>query len=301
VSFETDPGRSVYTATATDSSGNTSEFSPAFPPPAQLLNISTRSPVGVGENVLIGGFIVVGTGDNRVMLRGLGPSLTQVGVGGALDDPTLELRDSAGTLLNANNDWQEAQADEIEATGLAPTNDREAAILATLTAKPGSQGGARYTGIVAGKGGAVGIGLLEIYNLAVSANARLANISTRGFVGAGDALLIGGFIPGPNGGSPVRVLIRGIGPSLADQGISAPLQDPTLELHDANGNTIATSDNWRDAFNSSEIAATLLPPTDDRESAILANLSPATSGYTAVLRGASGTSGVALVEVYALN
>lgn len=302
VNFSTDPGRRAYTATATDSSGNTSEFSPAFPPAAQLLNLSTRTPVGTDANVLIGGFIVVGTESKKVMLRGLGPSVADAGVSGVLADPTIELHDSTGALLAHNDNWRESeQADEISATGIAPSKDSESAIVATLAAGSASQGGTGYTGILAGQAGTTGVGLFEIYDLAPDAESKLANISTRGYVGTGANVMIGGSIPGPAGRSPVRVLIRALGPSLAAHGVSGPLQDPLLELHDANGNTLIRNDNWREAFNASEIVATGIPPTDDRESAILTVLSPSNSGYTAVVIGANGSTGVALVEVYALN
>jgi hypothetical protein len=301
VTVSTGQGISVMSATATDSSGNTSEFSPAFPPPAQLLNLSTRTAVGTGENVLICGFILVGTDNKKVMLRGLGPSLEQAGVSGALANPTLELHDSTGALLTYNDNWKDSQADEINATGLAPGKELESAILTSLAAKPASQGGAGYSAILAGKDGTTGIGLVEIYDLAGSANSKLANISTRGFVGPGDGVLIGGLIPGPTGRSPVRLLIRALGPSLAAHGINNPLKDPVLELHDANGNTLRRNDNWRDAFEASEISASGIAPTDNRESAILTTLLPANSGYTAVVAGVNGSTGVALVEVYALN
>jgi len=299
--FDTDPGRPFYSATATDSSGNTSEFSPAFSAKAQLLNISTRATVGTGDNVLIAGFIVVGTDEKKVILRGLGPSLAQAGASGALADPTLELHDSTGALLAFNDNWKDSQTDEINATGIPPGNGLESASVTGLASKPANQGGAAYTAILAGKGGATGIGLVEIYDLAASANSRLANISSRGFVGTSGGVLIGGFIPGPDGRSPARVLIRALGPSLAAHGVGGTLQDPLLELHDANGNTLVRNDNWGDASNASQISATGIPPTDSRESAILTTLSPANSGYTAVVAGVNGSTGVALVEVYALN
>jgi hypothetical protein len=269
---------------------------PTATPPSQLLNLSTRKEVGTGDNVLIGGFIVVGTEDKKVLLRGLGPSLP---VAGALGDPTLELHASDTTLLAFDDNWRDKQPDEINATGIPPSNELESAIVATLTAKPGSQGGAGYTGVLAGSGGGTGIGLLEIYDLNSAANSKLANISTRGFVGTGDDLLIGGFIPGPSDRAPLKVLVRALGPSLTAQGVNSALQDPLLELHDANG-TLVTNDNWRDASNASEIQATL-PPPDDRESAIITTLAPSNAGYTAVVRGAGGATGVALVEVYALQ
>jgi hypothetical protein len=294
------PGYRAFSVTATDSSGNTSEFSPAFFPAAKLLNLSTRTAVGTGENVSIGGFIVAGTEDKKVLLRGLGPSLTQAGVNGVLADPTLELRDATGALAASNDNWRDTQEREISQTGLAPADDAEAAILATLPSKPASQGGTAYTGILAGSNGKTGIGLLEIYDLGAAANSKLVNISTRGLVGAGEAVLIGGLIPGPTDNSAIRVLIRGIGPSLSAHGVSSPLADPVLELRDTNGNTLVENDNWSEAYNASEISATGIQPTDSRESAILTGLGPA-SGYTAIVRGANGGTGIALVEVYALN
>jgi predicted outer membrane repeat protein len=265
-------------------------------PPSQLQNLSTRKQVGSGDNVLIGGFIVVGTESKKVLLRGLGPSLP---VSGALADPVLELHRADTTLLAMDNNWKDRQAAEITATGIPPSKDLESAIVAALPAKPASQGGAGYTGLLAGHGGGTGIALLEIYDLNVNAKSKLANISTRGFVGTGDDLLIGGFIPGPHARLPLKVLVRALGPSLSAQSVKGALQDPLLELHDANG-TLLTNDNWKDASNASEIKATL-PPPDDRESAIIMTLAPSIAGYTAVVRGAGGATGVALVEVYALN
>jgi CSLREA domain-containing protein len=284
------------TASPTATATPTPPATPTPTPASQLLNLSTRKQVGTADNVLIGGFIVVGTEDKKVLLRGLGPSLP---VSGALADPTLELHASDTTLLAFDDNWRDKQPDEINATGIPPTNELESAIVATLTAKPGSQGGAGYTGVLAGQGGGTGIGLLEIYDLNAAANSKLANISTRGFVGTEDDLLIGGFIPGPSDRLPIKVLVRALGPSLTAQGVSGALQDPLLELHDANG-TLLTNDNWKDAANSSEIQATL-PPPDDHESAIITTLAPSNSGYTAVVRGANGATGVALVEVYSLQ
>jgi hypothetical protein len=265
--------------------------------PSQLLNISTRKPVGAGDNVLISGFIVTGTENKKVLLRGLGPSLP---VGGALADPTLELHDAMHTLAS-NDNWKDQQAADITATGIPPSNDLESAIVATLPAIPAAQGGAGYTGVLAGKNGSAGIGLLEIYDLATDANSKLANISTRGFVGTGDDVLIGGFIPGPSGRTSCKVLIRGLGPSLAAHNVSGVLADPVLELHNADGSTIIANDNWKDAPNTAEILATGIPPTDDREAAIVITLAPSNSGYTALVRGANSTTGVALVELYDLN
>jgi uncharacterized repeat protein (TIGR01451 family) len=296
-SFDVTPA-ATSTPTPTATSSPTPSLTPTVTPtpPSQLLNLSTRKQVGAGDNVLIGGFIVVGTEDKKVLLRGLGPSLP---VAGALGDPTLELHTSDTTLVAFNDNWHDAaNASEIAAV-LPPSNDLESAILTSLGAKPASQGGAGYTGLLAGKGGTTGIGLLEIYDLNTAANSKLANISTRGFVGVGDDLLIGGFIPGPSGRMPLKILVRALGPSLTAQGVAGALQDPVLELHDANG-TLVVNDNWQDASNASEIQATL-PPPDARESAIIITLAPSNAGYTAVVRGANSSTGVALVEIYALQ
>jgi hypothetical protein len=264
--------------------------------PSQLLNLSTRNEVGTGDNVVIVGFIVVGTDNKKVILRGVGPSLQ---LPNRLRDPVLELHANDGTVLASNNNWRDKQQMEISATGIPPSNDLEAALVTTLQSKSAAQGGAGYTGIVGGADGTSGIGVVEIYDLDTAANAKLANISTRGFVGTADNLLIGGFIPGPPNRTPIRVLIRALGPSLTAFGVSGALQDPVLELHDANG-TLLVNDNWQDASEASEIQATL-PPGDNRESAILTTLPPGNSGYTALVRGANGTTGVALLEIYALN
>lgn len=219
-----------------------------------------------------------------------------------LADPTLELHDSTGALLASNNNWKDTQADEVSATGIPPSHDAESAIVATLAAGPPSQSGATYTGILAGNHGTTGTGLLEIYDLAMDAKSKLVNISTRGYIGTGENVLIGGFIPRPAARLSLQLSIRALGPSLAAHGVSGTLQDPLLELHDANGSTIASNDNWRDSADASRIAATGIPPSDDQESAILHFVPAGTSGgYTAVVRGVDGATGVALVEIYALN
>jgi hypothetical protein len=261
--------------------------------PTQLLNISTRLNVLTGDNVGIGGFIVTGTDPKRVILRAIGPSLTSQGVPDALQDPTLELHDSTGATIAFNDNWKDTQQTEIEATTIPPTNDLESAIVAIL---PANNSG--YTAILRGNNNTTGVGLVEAYDLDQAANSRLANISTRGFVDLGDNAMIGGFILGGGAGGPVSVIVRAIGPSLGSAGVSDPLQDPTLELHDGSGTMIAFDDNWKDS-QQAEIQATGIPPADDRESAIIATLTP--GNYTAVVRGVNDTTGVALVEAYNLQ
>jgi hypothetical protein len=258
-------------------------------PPHQLLNISTRMRVLTGENALIGGFIVTGTEAKKVIIRGLGPGLSKQGVPGALQDPTIELHRANGSVTT-NDDWKDSQRSEIEATTIPPSDDREAAIVATLP--PGN-----YTAILAGKGGTTGVGLVEVYDISQPANAKLANISTRGFVDVGANVMIGGFIAGPSTGTLAKVLLRALGPSLAKAGVAGALQDTILELHNPNGAILATNDNWKES-QQADIKATGIPPTDDRESAIVTSLAP--GKYTAVVRGKGGATGVGLVEVYNL-
>ena len=253
--------------------------------PGTFGNISTRLRVETGDNVLIGGFIISGTQPKKVIVRAIGPSLT---LAGALTDPFLELRDSSGVLIRSNDNWRSDQEAEIIATTIPPGNDLESAIVETLPANNSA-----YTAIVRGVNGGTGIGVVEVYDLNQAVDSKLANISTRGLVQTEDNVLIGGLIV--LGQNPLRVIVRAIGPSLS---VSGALGDPTLELHDGNGATIASNDNWR-SDQEAEIIATGIPPSDDLESAIVRNLAP--SAYTAIVRGVNGTTGVALVEAYGLN
>jgi hypothetical protein len=261
---------------------------------ARQLNISTRMRVLTNDNVLIGGFIITGTDPKKVILRAIGPSLAAAGVPGALQDPTLELHDASGTIA-FNDNWKDTQQAEIQNTGIPPTDDRESAIVKTLA--PGS-----YTAILRGSGNTTGVAVVEAYDLDSNRAVKLANISTRGFVDTGDNVMIGGFIVGAglgnNGSGSEKVIVRAIGPSLTAAGVAGALQDPTLELHDGNGATIAFNDNWKDT-QQAEIQATGIPPTDDRESAIV-RVIPG-GNYTAIVRGVSGTTGIAVVEAYTLN
>ena len=257
--------------------------------PSHLANISTRMKVGLNDNVLIGGFIVAGTNPKKLIFRAIGPSLTAAGVAGVLADPTLELRDSAGALIASNDNWQSSsQTSEIAASGLAPASPNESAIIATLA--PGG-----YTAIVRGNGTGVGVGMIEAYEMD-SNTTRLVNISTRGRVETGDNALIGGTIV--LGGTTKSVLVRAIGPSLANS-IAGALTDPVLELRDSAGNLVATNDNWTTSPQYPQIAASGLAPSDPRESTVIAALSP--GSYTAIVRGVNSTVGVALVELYDLD
>lgn len=255
--------------------------------PARALNLSSRVTVGTGENVSIAGFIITGPVAKRVLIRGIGPSLTASNVPDVLADPNLELFDSANTSLARNGNWRTTQESEIAMTGLPPTHDLESAIVRTLA--PGA-----YTAVLTGHDGGTGTGLVEVYDLDTAAGANLANISTRGFVGLGDNVLIGGLIIG-SGEGPI-VALRAIGPSLLKAGIAHPLLDPTIELHNGNGDEIGVNDNWKDTQTSAAVRAIGLTPGDDREAALAASLDP--GNYTVIVRGKSNTTGIALVEAY---
>lgn len=256
-----------------------------------LGNISTRLRVETGNNVLIGGFIVTGSAPKNVAVRGVGPSLTQFGIPGVLSDPTLQLRDSSGALVRQNDNWQDdpSQASQLTALGLALQNPNEAGLVATL------QSGASYTAILAGKSGGTGVGLVEIYDTSPTASSQLANISTRGFVLTGDNVMIGGFIL--TGTNNTRVAVRGIGPSLADLGLSPVLADPTLELRDSNGALLFSNDNWQDdPISAAQLTALGLAPANQAESGIVVSALP--GAFTAILAGKNGGTGIGLVEIY---
>jgi N-acetylneuraminic acid mutarotase len=275
-----------------------------YPPEGALANMSTRLDVGTSENVLIAGFVIQGSAPKKVLIRGIGPSLTQFGITNALSNPQLELHDSTSTIA-LNDNWQttqvggaitDDQAQEIQDSGLAPAHAAESAIIATLA--PGN-----YTAIVRGVGNTTGVGSAQVYDLGPGGQARLANMSARGLVQQGDQVMIGGMIII---NQPTTVVIRAIGPSLHQSGVSNALENPQLELHDATS-TIATNDDWQTtqiggvitSDQTQELLDSHLAPNDPAESAMIVTLQP--GSYTAVVKGVNSTSGIGLVEIYALE
>ena len=275
--------------------------------PSHLGNISSRSLVQTGDDVMIGGFIIEGSQSKRVIVRAIGPELTQYGVPNALANPTLELHNRTGALIASNDNWRTTiiggiitsdQVRDILRSGYAPGDGRESAIIADLP--PGN-----YTAIVRGVNNSTGVALVEVYDLSSDTNSILGNISTRSFVQTGDNVMIGGFIV--QGTAPKRVIVRAIGPELTQYGVPTVLNDPTLELHDGTGALIASNDNWRTTIIGGIITSDQVrdilrsghAPRDGRESAIIAEL-PA-GNYTAIVRGVNDITGVALVEVYDLG
>jgi hypothetical protein len=278
----------------TESVRNAPIAGPATPtpsPPPQMVSLSTRMRVQTGDNVGVAGFIIAGSAAKHVLLRAIGPSLTQFGVPNALADPTLELHGPPGFTTIVNDNWRDTQEAEIQATGIPPTNDLESAIAATLA--PGS-----YVAIVKGKNNTSGIGLIEVYDLEQPAASRLANLSTRGFVSTGSDIVIAGFLLSGNNVTD-RIVVRGIGPSLAPNffPVSAVLADPTLELRDSNGTLLIANNDWQDnPAQAAELVANGLAPTNNLESGIAAMLPPGL--YTALLAGLNNGTGLGVVEVY---
>jgi len=256
---------------------------------SRLANISTRARVLGGENVSIAGFIVTGNVPKKVIILGIGPSLSGF-VSNPLPNPTLQLNHD-NTVLTTNDDWKDTQQTEIQNSGLAPTNNLESAIIRTLN--PGN-----YTAILRDKNNAPGIGVVQVYDLDTTADSKLANISTRAFIEGGDNVLFAGIIGGGNGSQP-KVLITGRGPSLVPLGVPNAIPDPFLELHDKNGALIASNNDWQ-TDQKDAIAATGVAPTNPKESALLVTLVPG-DNYSAIVKDATNASGVALVEVYHLQ
>jgi hypothetical protein len=279
-------------------------------PAPNLVNISTRAYIDTGDNVMIGGFIIQGSQPATVVLRAIGFSLSSAGINGALSDPVIELHDSSGAIVAQDDDWftipngfdangnpqslPNPDAETIASYNLDPPNSRESALFVTLN--PGS-----YTAIVrsysdATQPATAGVGLFELYDLHLS-NSRAGNISTRGQVLTETNVMIGGFIVGDS--VPKPVVVRALGPSLANAGVANPLSDPFLEVHDGQGNLVASNDDWQQDPNATLIQAEGLAPSSPKESATQQVLNP--GNYTAIVSGVNGVTGLALVEVYDLS
>ena len=273
----------------------------------RLINLSSRSRVGPSaDRTLITGFVVGGTESKRVLLRAVGPTLAGFGVTGSLSNPRLQVYDAAGRLMLENDDWSGADiAAAITRTGAfnLPAGARDAALLAMLP--PGA-----YTVHITG-GGETGTALAEIYDASTNPAGeyqRLVNISSRGMVESGDGILIGGFVV--SGNSPKRILVRGVGPSLASLGVTGALVDPMLTVFSGQAK-IAENDNWgipvaagpnQVVATAGEIATAARATgafafaNGTRDAAVVVTLAP--GAYTAQVSSATGSGGVALVEIY---
>ncbi len=257
---------------------------------AHLANLSTRGQVLTGNDVMIGGFVIGGSANKTVAIIATGPSLAAFGIANPLANPTLTLvRSSDQAVIATNDNWgSAANAAQIQASGFAPSNPLESAILVSLA--PGA-----YTAIVSGAGGGTGTGIVAVYEVD-HPEVPLINVSTRGQVLTGNDVMIGGFVI--QGSGPQTVVVRASGPSLANYGIANALANPTLTLvRSSDQAVIATNDNWGSAANAAQLQAMGLAPASALESAILISLNP--GAYTAIVSGAGGVTGVGTVEVFA--
>jgi outer membrane protein assembly factor BamB len=269
----------------------------------RLMNLSVRTGAGSGDNTLTVGFNLGGSGNRSILVRAVGPTLSAFGLGGVLADPVLDIVPLGNSMPTASNDnWQDANGASIASTGNSlgafplPSDSADAAILANFSATGGAQ-----TAQVTGKGGASGLALVELYDAGGAASAQLINLSARSFVGTGGNVLIAGFvIDGTR-----SLLIRGIGPTLANYGLSGTLAQPQLRLfRSAAGQQTVVADNtvWSSATNSAAIKTTgsalfAFPLANgSADCAFLVTL-PAGS-YSAQVSGISNTTGVGMIEVY---
>jgi hypothetical protein len=272
-----------------------------------LIDASCRAAVGNGDGGLIIGFVVGGAGTSGTMpalVRASGPALTALGVSGALPDPDLQLYNSAGVLAS-NSGWagNSAIAATAAAVGAFPwssTSSLDSALDETLPAGP-------YTAVIAGASGDTGVALGEVYDATPAGSRlptepRLTNISGRARVGTGANVLTAGFVIG--GTTSKTVLIRGSGPALTPLGITGALPDPELQLYQSNGDGTSTLLQSNTGWGGNpEIAATAASvgsfswgSAATPDSALIVTLPP--GAYTAQISGASGDTGIALVEVY---
>jgi hypothetical protein len=264
------------------------------PATARVVNLATRASVGGAAGSPIAGFVIGGTGTKRMLVRAVGPGLAAFGLPGFAADPSVAVVNSSGATVAGNDHWLASDAPTFATLGAfaLSAGSRDAAVVAALAA--GS-----YTTPVRAGGGS-GIALLEIYD-GEPANpaASLINASTRALVGTGDNVLIPGFAI--TGSGAVRLLIRAVGPSLADFGVPGTLADPELTLF-SGSLAFAANDNWGGAANATDIAAVgrqvgaFALPGNSRDAALLVTLRA--GNYTASVAGVGGTSGTALVEIY---
>ena len=292
-------------ATAT-SAAATITVAAAVVSPGRLVNLSVRIGAGTGDSTLLVGFVVGGSGTagtKPLLIRGVGPTLTAYGVGGALADPNLDfLLQGSTTPLFSNDNWGgDAQITSVgNAVGAFPfssSTSKDSALYVT-------PGGGVYSARITGVSNTTGIALAEIYDASggsfTSTTPRLINVSARALVGTGEGALIAGFVI--NGNSPRTVLIRGIGPTLGSYGVGGAIVDPQLELtQTVSGATVpvATNDNWNGdpmiASAASAVGAFALGSTS-KDASILITLAPGV--YSAKVTGVANTTGIGLIEVY---
>ncbi len=289
-----------YTVVVTTTAGSVTSSPAVVALASRPINISTRALVGTGAGTCIAGFVVSSYSGSakQLLVRAVGPTLTEFNVPGVLAQPILTIIDSTGKTVASNTGWNNSAAIAAAAVAVGafalPAGSADSALLVNLP--PGS-----YTAQVTGLGGTTGVALVEVYEVVPDAG-HLINMSTRSFVGTGSDILIGGFVVA--GTQPSQLLIRGVGPALAQFGVSGALPQPVLSVYDSAGNLIAANVGWSDgssedavAVANAETASGAFPLTaGSADSAVFVTLSP--GQYTVQVTGVNGTTGIALVEVY---
>jgi hypothetical protein len=251
---------------------------------AWLSNLSVRTAMGAGQTLIVG--VVVSDGSRDILVRAAGPALSVFGLSTAMADPQLDLYNGPNVVLS-NNDWAAALAPTFLSVGAFPFVD-------------GSKDSAFLRNIVGGysiqaRGTGPGVVLVEAYDVGPASSARLVNVSARNRVGAGDDILIAGFTIAGSGSK--QLLVRAVGPTLAAFNVEGRLADPQLEIYDRFGVKVDENDNWNPALapTFSAVGAFQLD-NGSRDAALLTTLTP--GSYTAQIRGASGGTGEALIEIY---
>lgn len=262
---------------------------------SRLINLSTRGYVGTGDSVMIAGFIVSGEGSTKVTIRALGPTIAAApyNVAGTISDPVLTIVDGSGQVVASNDNWADfPTASDIQSDGRAPSGSSEAVVQISVTK-------GNYTAIVTGAGGGTGVSLVEVYDEGTGGSSiELSNLSTRGYVGTGDSVMIAGFIVGGDVGSSSTVTVRALGPTIAAPpfNVAGTITDPVLTIVDGTGTVVASVDNWESSTSASAITSSSRNPSNTVESAHQLSVSP--GNYTAIVTGAGGNTGVSLIEVY---
>jgi len=298
-----------YTVTVTDASGSVNSAAAALVVagalPGHLSNLSGRTTAGTGSQTLIAGFTVSGSGSLPLLVRGIGPGLAQFGVTGTVADPQLQVFNSASAVIGSNDNWSSASnATAVVSTSAAvgafalASGSADAALLGTFA--PGS-----YTVQITGNSGSTGTALAEVYDATPTGTAGLAtlvNFSLRTQVGTGSNILIAGFVIAGN--TAETLLIRGVGPTLTQFGVTGVLAAPQLQIYNSTGTVVAQSAAWGANSNAAAIASAqqsvgaFALPTGSADAALLVTLAP--GAYTAQVSGIGATTGVGLVEVYAV-
>ncbi len=308
VQFTMNIGGTVYSDTETFTI-NVLDTITGGPAPSKLVNISTRGFVGTGEGLMIAGFVIDGTEPMEVVVRGLGPTIgIRDGVDGFVPDPTISVFSlTQGATVASNDDWEigndlVALQSSFDSVGAGEILDSKDAAT-TVTLDPGG-----YALFASDTGGLEGVGLVEVFDktskLDPNADTKLANISTRAFVGSGDAVMIAGF--SIEGGQPLKILVQGVGEGIAGE-VTNPLVDPSIIILDLSaGGTVAANNDWESDGQAAEIQAAsvafgsrALSP-GSKDAAVIVVLEP-NKLYGVLLSGADGGEGIAVVEVFDIN